>query len=263
MKQIKNLIKYLLSDFAIYKLSKIKNKIISRDIVLKEQKNINIRKVFYSQFVKEGDLCFDVGANIGNRISPLLMLNAKIVAVEPQITCQKILKAKFGNKITLVPKGLGEKEEVRELYISNDSVLSSFSKEWIDSVKARFNESNWNTIEKVQMTTLDKLIENYGIPTFIKIDVEGFEFEVLKGLTKSINMISFEYCVPENTGKAIACIKRLTFINKNIECNYSINESMEFVSNNWITTDEMINILNSQQLIESEFGDIYIRSCKI
>ena len=250
----------MFGDYAYYK---IKSKINTNSSDFEDQKVIESRKIFYSQFVKEGDLCFDVGANVGNRILPLLMLNAKIVAVEPQKYCQKILKARFGNKINLVPKGLSETEEVKDFFISNDSVLSSFSKEWIDSVKkTRFKEYKWKAIHKVQMTTLDKLIENFGIPAFIKIDVEGYELEVLKGLNRPINMISFEYTVPEQTDKAIACIKRLALINKKIEFNYSISESMEFTKSKWIEADEMINLINNQQFIETEFGDIYARNSK-
>lgn len=261
MKLVVNLLKNLLGNYQYNKIINIfqLNKIHEDNIEL-----IKTRKLFYSQFVKSGDLCFDVGANIGNRVDPLLLLNAKIVAVEPQISCQKILKSKFGNNIILVNEGLGEKEGIEEFYISDASTISSFSKDWIDSVKlGRFKEYSWATKCKVRMTTLDILIDRYGVPAFIKIDVEGYELEVLKGLTKSVNMISYEYCVPEQTKKVIDCASRLVSINSNIEFNYCIHENMIFCLEKWIKFDKMINIINSDSFQNSLFGDIYVKKSDI
>jgi hypothetical protein len=85
-------------------------------------------------------LCFDVGANIGNRITPLLHIGALVLAVEPQETCYKFLEYKFGNKIILV-KGLCEKVCTRKFHIANANTISSFSEEWINAVKnGRFKE---------------------------------------------------------------------------------------------------------------------------
>lgn len=98
-------------------------------------------------------------------------------------------------------------------------------KDWIDAVKQeRFKSYTWSAPVKIPITTLDKLIEKYGKPHFIKIDVEGYELEVLKGLTQAINWISFEYTVPEQTQKAIDCILQIQKFNPNIQCNYSIEE---------------------------------------
>lgn len=230
-------------------------------IPVDDRTEVELRKVFYKNFLKQGSLCFDVGANMGNRITPVLELGANVVAVEPQEFCRVILKKKFGNKIKLVPFGLGEKEEIKEFYIADASTISSFSTEWIESVKKdRFKEHNWNTVQKVQMTTLDKLISKYGLPDFIKIDVEGYELEVLKGLTKTIPCISYEYTTPEQTHKAIACIDYLQGISKRIECNYSVGESMQLELNEWKSPEEMKTLINSQAFIDSGFGDIYIRS---
>ena len=110
------------------------------------------------------------------------------------------------------------------------------------------------------MTTLDKLIEEYGNPVFIKIDVEGFEFEVLKGLSKPVKMLSFEYTVPEQTNIAIECIKKLRSIDSQIECNYSFSDSMILSLPKWENAEKMIQTINSDQFIQTGFGDIYVRS---
>lgn len=215
---------------------------------------------FYKGFVKEGNLCFDIGANLGNRITPLLHLKAKVVAAEPQHKCAAYLRKKFGNRIQLIEKGIGSKEEIRDFYMSDADVLSSFSKEWIDSVKQkRFKRYHWQKPVKMEMTTLDILIKKYGIPDFIKIDVEGFEAEVLKGLSHKIKMISYEYTTPEQTTKAIECIVLLSKISPSLTCNYCIGEEMHFALNNWLTDIEMIEMIKSDAFTSTRFGDIYVK----
>jgi FkbM family methyltransferase len=228
-----------------------------------EKKSLKKRVKLYSQFVSAGDLCFDVGANMGNRIEPLLTVGAKVVAIEPQEKCYRYLQSKFGSKIQIVTKGLGDKEGFLNFYISNASTISSFSKDWIDTVKEdRFKNYTWNTVEKIEITTLDNLIKKFGIPNFIKIDVEGFEYEVLKGLSCPVNYISFEYTIPEQLTKAIDCIKRIKEVNPRIECNYSIAETMEMELDRWLPSDAMIELIQTNSFINTSFGDIYVRSIK-
>ena len=107
--------------------------------------------------------------------------------------------------------------------------------------------------KKIPVITIDKLIEEKGIHVFIKIDVEGFELEVLKGLFVPIKMISFEYAVPEQTNHAIACIKRLCSINPEIKSNYSVSDSMIYSMEKWLIADEMIRYLSSDIFIETGF----------
>ncbi len=148
---------------------------------------INARKFFYSSFIKKGEFCFDVGANIGNRIEPLLQIGARVLAVEPQKRCYDYLSSKYANRIILITKGLSDTEGVKNFYISSESAISSFSEEWINTVRAgRFKQFDWNRVVETEMTTLDRLIKEHGVPVFIKIDVEGYELEVLKGLSTPV-----------------------------------------------------------------------------
>ena len=219
-----------------------------------------MRSEFYASFIQKGDLCFDIGANVGNRISPLLALGAKVVAVEPQECCYSYVKQKFGSNIKLLTKGVGAEEGLKEFFISTGSPMSSFSTEWIDAVKdGRFKEYSWHEPVLTEITTLDRLINDFGQPTFIKIDVEGYELEVLKGLTQSVKMISFEYTVPELTQHTINCLNQIEKFNSNIECNYSISESMDFALDKWLSADKMRACLLSDEFINTGFGDIYVR----
>lgn len=218
------------------------------------------RASFYSTFIKKGDLCFDVGANIGNRVEPLLKLKARVVAVEPQAKCCLVLKYKFGSKISIVNSGLSEQEGVAPFFISSSHTLSSFSGEWVSKVKeGRFKDDNWDKVQEVKVTTLDKLIEKYGQPHFIKIDTEGYETQVLKGLSRSVEYISFEYTIPEQTEKTVECIKIASRHGSSVECNYSRGENMEWMLQKWVNPDELISRIQNGELLESGFGDIYIR----
>ena len=257
---IKSAVKGILGEVNVFRLREWKNGIFPNEFSRREKEDMTRRIAFYSGFIAQGDLCFDVGANMGNRVAPMLAAGARVVAVEPQEFCQKVLRIKFGKKIEIVPMGLGPQDEVREMYISDANYLSSFSTTWIDSVKKqRFSQNSWNTVKKIQMTTLDKLVEKYGAPAFIKIDVEGFEIEVLSGLTRPAKLISCEYTVPEQTDRAIACIRRIQSFNPAIECNYSVGESMAFEMDKFIGVEDMIRLINTPEFIATGFGDIYIR----
>jgi FkbM family methyltransferase len=261
---MKNILKKLIGNHRAFILYDLKKHYLpskrEKAALIRENEENEERKLFFSTFVKNNELCFDVGANLGNRVMPLLEIGAKIVAVEPQKSCNKYLKYKFGNKIHIVEKGLAEKECTRDFYISNSSVLSTFSDEWIKSVKAgRFKSYTWKKKAKVEMTTLDKLIEKYGNPVFIKIDVEGYELNVLKGLTNKVKMLCFEYPVPEQTNNLIACIEQIGTINANSEFNYCIGEKMEFSISKWLNKNDMLAHLKTNEFINTRFGDVYAR----
>ena len=258
---MKKIIKSILGESLVAQLNSIKSAFVPEKIQLDSNETITKRAQFYSGIVQKNQLDFDVGANYGNRTQPLLNIGASVVAIEPQKKCYEYLEKKFGNAIQLVTKGLGEKEAIEDFYVASASTISSFSKDWIDAVKQeRFKSYTWSAPVKIPITTLDKLIEKYGKPHFIKIDVEGYELEVLKGLTQAINWISFEYTVPEQTQKAIDCILQIQKFNPNIQCNYSIEESMEFALSSWLPADAFMQHLSTQEFMITGFGDIYIRT---
>ena len=237
-------------------LKLLKNKYFkSESEKINEQKRI----IFYSQFINKDDLCFDIGANYGNRSEVFLKLGAKVVAFEPQPKPLKFLKRKFSNRIIIEDKALGSKQGKSNLFISTATSLTSMSEEWIERVKrGRFKHEKWNKIIEVEVTTLDKLIDKYGKPDFCKIDVEGYEFEVLMGLTQPIGIISFEFTIPEFVNRAIKCINHLNSLGI-VLCNYSPGETLKLALGKWLYPKEFIDLfktLSSRGIID---GDIYLK----
>ncbi|MBW4539541.1 MAG: FkbM family methyltransferase [Myxacorys chilensis ATA2-1-KO14] len=213
---------------------------------------------FYSQFLHPGDLCFDVGANVGNRTEIFVELGAKVICLEPQENCWKRLYQRFGDTktVTIVETAIGDYEGFAELSICEDAnTISTLSSKWKTS--GRFSDSfEWTKTQSVPITTLDNLIERYGCPKFCKIDVEGFEVFVLRGLTQPIPFLSFEFNV-ELLHEVEACIQHLQTITQ-VEFNYSISESMELVFPSWVSANHLIDSLNhtKDKLL---WGDIYAK----
>lgn len=216
---------------------------------------------FYSQFVHPGDLCFDVGANVGRRTEVLLRLGAKVIAVEPQEQCLKILQGKFaGNDhVVLVPRAVGEKPGQAQIRLCDSHSLSSLSTRWIESVRAsgRYAQCTWSRSVTIDVTTLDNLIAEYGRPAFIKLDVEGYEYEALKGLSQPVPCLCFEF-TPEFVESTRNCVDHLSRIAP-ARFNYCLEDApTSFKLASWASPSEMDEVLHTLGS-QNHAGDIYVQ----
>jgi FkbM family methyltransferase len=220
-------------------------------------------RLFYGQFVRAGDTCFDVGANVGNRTRIFRRLRANIIAVEPQRSCMDILRVLYGKdrKVTLLEEAIGEQEGTAELMICNANTISSLSLEWVEAVKksGRFSEFNWNETKTVRVTTLDALIKTFGVPAFIKVDVEGYEYNVVRGLSRPVKALSLEF-TPELMDPICKSMDHLVSLG-DVRFNYSLGESMCLECREWVSVEEMTDILRryEEEGRSDIFGDLYAR----
>ncbi len=215
----------------------------------------------YGTFVRPGDLCFDVGANVGNRTEMFLALGARVVAVEPQAFCLQKLQRRFGSdpRVTLVPQAVGRGPGEAELLVSSAHTISSMSSDWVERVResGRFGAHTWDETATVPVTTLDALIGEHGVPVFCKIDVEGYEAEVLAGLSSAPSALSFEF-TPEAIEAAGVCVRRLAELGPTA-FNYSIGDTGAFALDEWLDESAMTEFL-PRLGDSSTFGDVYARA---
>jgi FkbM family methyltransferase len=212
----------------------------------------------YAGFIAPGDLCFDIGANTGERTRIFLALGARTIAVEPQADCATRLNAEIADAgLLVVQKAVGRAEGVATIWTSPEAnTIASMSRDWISRVKnsGRFS-FDWKEAIEVEVTTLDALITTHGLPTFCKIDVEGFEAEVLAGLSQPIGALSFEF-TPEYLESAVAGLERLRSLGYG-RFTYSLGESGKV--GKWIGSEQLLAELERFQDDSRVFGDIYAK----
>jgi FkbM family methyltransferase len=143
-------------------------------------------------------LIIDIGANVGMFTDKCLEIfgdGLKIITIEPNEKLYKNLKIKYHNNKNVLLKNdilSDEHGKIIKFYLSESSTISTASEDWVKN--SRFSNTNtWSEILELESITLDSLILEYGKPDLIKIDVEGYEYEVLLGLTKKAGEICFEW----------------------------------------------------------------------
>jgi FkbM family methyltransferase len=209
----------------------------------------------YGTFLEPDDLCFDIGANIGNRTELLRDLGARVIAVEPQQPCVEELQRRFGTDPTVVVVGAAVGSEPGAAQIAvceEDPTISTMSDRWQND--GRFADRTWASREEVQVTTLDELIAEHGMPAFCKIDVEGFERQVLEGLSSPVPCISFEF-TREFLDDARACVSLLEGLG-DIAVSVSYGDTMRL--GDWTNPTRLFSEIASETNLD--WGDIYVRS---
>ncbi len=237
-----------------------------RSLIVYRARPLKRRKArrLYGQFVKPGDLCFEVGAHVGDRIVTYLSLGATVVAVEPQPLFVDLLQRLYGGnaKVHLVRAAVGDSRGEAEMLISRRTpTMSTLAADWAERVGQTENARGvkWDATTTVRVTTLEDLIAEYGVPAFCKIDIEGSELPALHGLSHPIPALSFEY-LPGTIDQALLCVARLGELGK-YEFNASIRETMRLVHSRWVEQPRIEQWLRDRQPDEYS-GDIYARTVR-
>ena len=219
----------------------------------------------YGEFLGPGDVGFDIGAHVGSRVRTWRRLGARVIAVEPQPDCLRILRLFFRRDrgVILVPEAVGARAGRARLAVSTATpTVSSMSPDWIETVTAdhRFSRIQWDGSVEVEVTTLDELIAVHGVPAFCKIDVEGFEVDVLEGLSRPVPALSFEYLPPAHDAAltALEIVERLGEVAGGYRYNYSPIETMRYASDRWLEATELVRLLDRFRPL-GRSGDVYAR----
>ncbi|HXC02397.1 MAG TPA: FkbM family methyltransferase [Opitutaceae bacterium] len=213
---------------------------------------------FYAQFVRPGSLVFDLGANVGHYALIFRSLGSRVVAVEPQAELVAGLRWRFSGRkdMQIVQAAVGATRATAVLHKApNQSEIASLRADVGE--RSRFATSHhFSEVETVPVVTLDSLLQQFGRPDFCKIDVEGFECEVLAGLSQPLPLLSLEFN-REFWTETKRCLGRLAELG-DYRFNYTLGEISALAGSGWIDATALISELEASKdpLL---WGDLYAR----
>lgn len=207
--------------------------------------------------LRQGDLIFDVGANDGFKTDLFLRLGARVVAIEPDETNQSILRERFlklrltEKPVVIVGKAVADRNTMESMWVDGPgSAVNTLSQKWAITLrgnKARhtYGHCGLDFVQRktVETTTLEDLIATYGRPLFIKIDVEGYEVNVIRGLRQAVPCLSFEVNLPEFRPEGLQCVESLSRLAADSRFNYAVDCERGLVLERWRDGNEFLQVI--------------------
>ncbi|MGH9699206.1 MAG: FkbM family methyltransferase [Candidatus Acidiferrales bacterium] len=214
---------------------------------------------FYSEFIHDGDLVFDVGANVGIYSEIFSELGAEVIAIEPNPSCCRLLQNLARNRrVKIETCALGDAPGKTLLRLSDNRQLSSVNPDWCKKLEQStlHRNSRWVGEMEVEVTTLDRLAARYGIPNFVKIDVEGFDDAVMRGMSFKPEVLTFEFnrLLP---AVAARCLEAPVVIS-GYEFNFVHGGKMQCAAQNWLLREVFAEHLDAL-VAEEPSGDVIAR----
>jgi FkbM family methyltransferase len=213
----------------------------------------------YGRFLKPGDLAFDIGAHVGDRVASFRRLGARAVAIEPQPALARTLRLLYAldRGVTVERMAVGGREGEIDLKLNlRNPTVATASEEFIHAADGApgWEGQQWTKSVRVPMTTLDALIARHGEPAFVKIDVEGFEDEVLSGLSRPLRALSLEFTTIQRD-VALRAIRRLAGLGGYV-FNAALGESQELAHVEPLGVEDISHWIEKLP-IEANSGDVY------
>jgi len=143
---------------------------------------------------------FDIGSNIGNWSLANINQCNTIISIEasPATFAKLVHNCKHDNIKLLNYAVCNNNGKDVTFYQADCDTLSTLNKDWLTSESSRFFNYSYKEIT-CKTITIDTLIEQYGSPDLIKIDVEGGEYECILSLTQNVKLLCFEWASETNT----------------------------------------------------------------
>ncbi|WP_315853121.1 FkbM family methyltransferase [Paludisphaera rhizosphaerae] len=209
---------------------------IYRAISSDHRRDRKLRRLFFAQFLKPGDLCFDIGANLGQSIEAFRASGARVVALEANALCLPTLAYSFGRdpEVLVVNKAVGSTSGTARLHFHQTASTASIRDDW--------NDTDDNVVE-VEMITLEQLFAQHGVPRLLKVDVEGFEEQVFAGLARPVPIIYFEMHGREFDA-VIRILARLESVGKIESVNAVSEDHGQWLLDRWVSPAEFATALN-------------------
>ena len=219
---------------------------------LKHKRDIALRRLF-SEFIHPGYCVFDIGANRGLYTELFHNMGAKTLSVEPNEKLAKKIPRYSDSYVQWT--AVGSHFHWTDFWLGEINGLSTLSYEYMK--RDRNIGNKWKKQKKVLVYTVDMLSRLYGVPDFIKIDVEGWESEVLSGMSFAPKALTFEF-IPEDIVGLQKCCDRLDSLG-NYEYTYTVNltPDMHFECGWDVASNIIRHIVKRVKL--NEFGDIWGR----
>jgi FkbM family methyltransferase len=202
-------------------------------------------RAFYGSMLTAGDLCFDLGSHVGNRVDALTSLSCRVVAVEPHPFLASYLRRRFAEHVdvTVVESAVSDEAGSATLHWSPQHLtVSSLEPGWVDALHAvRAHHIVFTESQTVETTTIGRLIDQYGLPRYCKLDIEGAEVAVIRSLQVPIDIVSFEH-LPHRFDATAASLARLSEL-ADYRYNFFVRESHRFVASTQLSADDLLRQL--------------------
>lgn len=214
----------------------------------------------YARFLKRGQLAFDIGSHVGDRIGSFRRLGARVLALEPQPDCARVVRELYGQDpaVTLIEKACGPSAGRVTFHVNSaNPTVSTVSGDFVRDAKGKagWEGQVWDRTIEVAVTTLDEQIATFGVPAFMKIDVEGYEDQVLAGLSRSVPALSFEFTTIQRD-VAYRCLERIAGLDARYRFNLALGESQQLDLADPVTAEAMAAHIRALPH-EANSGDVY------